>query len=130
METFSITVNIEEKPAKKKELVGVDVFIDWREDGRNPDVIGDRLLNEASTANLKLKLISNRGVLVYPGGMAETFKTDHWRCRFANPEGKILNNSDVLELLKSVQDNGFDFIKTEHLYHFDGERGYSLSQGE
>lgn len=125
-----ITVNIEEKPAKKKELVGVDVFIDWREDGRNPDVIGDRLLNDASTANLKLKLISNRGVLVYPGGMEETFKTDHWRCRFTNPDGKILNNSDVLELLKSVQDNGFDFIKTEHLYHFDGERGYSLSQGE
>lgn len=125
-----ITVNVEEKPAKKKELVGVDVFIDWREDGRNPDVIGDRLLNDASTANLKLKLISNRGVLVYPGGMEETFKTDHWRCRFTNPNGKILNNSDVLELLKSVQDNGFDFIKTEHLYHFDGERGYSLSQGE
>ncbi len=125
-----ITVNVKEKPAKKKELVGVDVFIDWREDNRNPDVIGDRLLNDASTANLKLKLISNRGVLVYPGGMEETFKTDHWRCRFTNPDGKILNNSDVLELLKSVQDNGFDFIKTEHLYHFDGERGYSLSQGE
>ncbi len=126
----SISVNIDEKPAKKKELVGVDVFIDWREDNRNPDVIGDRLLNDASTANLKLKLISNRGVLVYPGGMEETFKTDHWRCRFTNPDGKILNNTDVLELLKSVQDNGFDFIKTEHLYHFDGERGYSLSQGE
>ena len=92
--------------------------------------IGDRLLNVASTENLKLKLISNRGVLVYPGGIPETFKTDHWRCRFVNPEGKILNNSDVLELLQSIQDEGFDFIKTEHLYHFDGERGYSLSQGE
>lgn len=126
----SITVNIDEKPAMKKELVGVDVFIDWREDNRNPDVIGDRLLHKASTANLKLKLISNRGVLVYPGGMEETFKTDHWRCRFTNPDGKILNNSDVIELLKNVQDEGFDFIKTEHLYHFDGERGYSLSQGE
>ena len=126
----SISVNIKEKPAKKKELVGVDVFIDWREDNRNPDAIGDRLLNIASTDNLKLKLISNRGVLVYPGGMEETFKTDHWRCRFTNPEGKILNNSDVIELLQSVQSAGFDFIKTEHLYHFDGERGYSLSQGE
>lgn len=59
-----------------------------------------------------------------------TFKTDHWRCRFTNPNGEILNNSDVLELLKSVQEEGFDFIKTEHLYHFDGKRGYSLSQGE
>jgi isocitrate dehydrogenase len=24
---------------------------------------------------------------------------------------------------------GFDFIKTENLYNFDGERGYSLDQG-
>ncbi|OEK00042.1 isocitrate dehydrogenase [Roseivirga sp. 4D4] len=129
-EDVAISVSIEEKPAKKKELVGVDVFIDWRGESRDADEIGDRLLNVASTENLKLKLISNRGVLVYPGGIPETFKTDHWRCRFVNPEGKILNNSDVLELLQSVQDAGFDFIKTEHLYHFDGERGYSLSQGE
>ena len=129
-EDVSISVTIKEKPPMKKELVGVDVFIDWRGEDRNPDTIGDKLLNVASTANLKLKLISNRGVLVYPNGMEETFKTDHWRCRFTNPEGKILNNSDVLELLKNVQDAGFDFIKTEHLYHFDGERGYSLSQGE
>ncbi len=27
-------------------------------------------------------------------------------------------------------DAGFDFIKTEHLYTFDGEPGYSLAQGE
>lgn len=129
-EDVAISVSIEEKPAKKKELVGVDVFIDWRGESRDADEIGDRLLNVASTENLKLKLISNRGVLVYPGGIPETFKTDHWRCRFVNPEGKVLNNSHVLELLQSVQDAGFDFIKTEHLYHFDGERGYSLSQGE
>ncbi|OEK05466.1 NADP-dependent isocitrate dehydrogenase [Roseivirga misakiensis] len=129
-EDVAINVSVAEKPAKKKELVGVDVFIDWREDNRNPDTIGDKLLNVASTENLKLKLISNRGVLVYPNGMEETFKTDHWRCRFTNPDGKILNNSDVIELLLSVQKAGFDFIKTEHLYHFDGERGYSLSQGE
>ena len=126
----AIQVNVEEKPPKKKELVGVDVFIDWRGESRDADEIGDKLLNEASTDRLKLKLISNRGVLVYPGGIPETFKTDHWRCRFVNPDGEILNNSDVIALLQSVQSVGFDFIKTEHLYHFDGERGYSLSQGE
>jgi len=129
-ENVQIEVKVDEKPAKKKELVGVDVFIDWREDNRNPDIIGDRLLNNASTDRLKLKLISNRGVLVYPGGLEETFKTDHWRCRFTNPNGDILNNDDVIELLQSVKAEGFDFIKTEHLYHFDGVRGYSLSQGE
>ena len=129
-EDVKIEVNINEKPPKKKELVGVDVFVDWRGDNRDADEIGDRLLNNASTDRLKLKLISNRGVLVYPGGLPETFKTDHWRCRFVNPSGEICNNSDVIELLQSVQAEGFDFIKTEHLYHFDGERGYSLSQGE
>ncbi len=129
-EDVAISVKIEELPPKKKELVGVDVFIDWRGESRDANEIGDKLLNIASTENLKLKLISNRGVLVYPNGMEETFKTDHWRCRFTNPEGKILQNSDVIELLNRVSDAGFDFIKTEHLYHFDGERGYSLSQGE
>jgi isocitrate dehydrogenase len=36
----------------------------------------------------------------------------------------------VIELIQKIYSIGFDFIKTEHLYHFDGERGYSLSQGE
>ena len=126
----AIKIDVKEKPPKKKELVGVDVFIDWRGENRDANEIGDRLRDEASTDRLKLKLISNRGVLVYPNGLPETFKTDHWRCRFTNPDGAILNNSDVIDLLQSVQAAGFDFIKTEHLYHFDGERGYSLSQGE
>ena len=126
----AIKIDVKEKPPKKKELVGVDVFIDWRGENRDANEIGDRLRDEASTDRLKLKLISNRGVLVYPNGLPETFKTDHWRCRFTNPDGVILNNSDVIDLLQSVQAAGFDFIKTEHLYHFDGERGYSLSQGE
>jgi isocitrate dehydrogenase len=125
-----ITVNVAEKPAKKKELVGIDVFIDWRESGRDPNVIGDKLLNEGSTDRLKLKLISNRGVLVYPEGVPEIFKTDHWRCRYTNPNGEVVNNADVIELIQKIHETGFDFIKTEHLYHFDGERGYSLSQGE
>jgi isocitrate dehydrogenase len=29
-----------------------------------------------------------------------------------------------------VHNAGFDVIKTEHLYTFDGQRGYSLGQGE
>lgn len=27
-------------------------------------------------------MIFNRGTKVWPRGMPETFKTDHWRCRF------------------------------------------------
>ncbi len=128
-ENVSINVDVKEKPQQKKELVGVDVFIDWRENNRDVNVLGGKLSANVSTGKLTLKEISNRGVLVYPNGVPEAFKSDHWRCRYTNPNGETLSNSDVIELMKKVQEAGFDFVKTEHLYHFDGERGYSLSQG-
>jgi isocitrate dehydrogenase len=118
------------KEKSKKELKGVDVFIDWDLDDRNPRKIGD-LLKKSGTDKLNLKMITNRGVKVYPDGFPETFCTDHWRCRFVGKDEKVvLKNEDILELLASIHQNGFDFIKTEHLYTFDGERGYSLGQGE
>ena len=112
----------------KKELVGVDVFIDWKESSRNPDVIGKRL-EELGADGLKLKMITNRGVKVYPGGMPETFCTDHWRCRFVATDS-IVSRQQVIGLLDKCDQAGFDFIKTENLYTFDGKIGYSLGQGE
>jgi len=110
--------------------MGVDVFIDWKEDNRNPDVIGKGL--EAINGNgLKLKMITNRGVKVYPEGKPETFCTDHWRCRFVHPEGGTVTHAQVIDLLRRIYDEAnYDFIKTEQLYTFNGERAYSLGQGE
>jgi len=117
-------------PKAEKELVGIDVFLDWDEGQRDPDKLGNKL-KKADTKNLKLKLITNRGVLVYPGGYSETFCSDHWRCRyFPENEGSTITHEDAIELLTNIHQLGFDFIKTEHLYTFDGERGYSLGQGE
>ncbi len=128
-EDVHITVKLSEQPRKRKELVGVDVFIDWEGEDRNPETLG-KTLETISNDKLYLKVISNRGVLVYPNGLPETFNSDHWRCRFSAREGITLDNKDILILLGTIQEMGFDFIKTEHLYDFDGERGYSLSQGE
>ncbi len=117
-------------PKAKKELVGIDVFLDWDEDGRDPNKLGEKL-GKANTKELELKLITNRGVSVYPSGHPETFCSDHWRCRYFPPkEGTIISHQDIIDLLANVNEQGFDFIKTEHLYTFDGERGYSLGQGE
>jgi isocitrate dehydrogenase len=113
----------------KKDLIGVDVFIDWDKDGRDPNVIGERL-RKANADGLELQLITNRGIKVFPGGMRETFCTDHWRCRFQNAGQSVISHDQILDLLKQVQDLGFDFIKTENLYAFDGVRAYSLAQGE
>lgn len=112
----------------KKELVGVDVFIHWKK-GTAEDL--GNALKEVKTKNLELLMISNRGTKVWPDGLPETFITDHWRCRFYHPEkGKVVSNTDVIDLLAEINKAGFDFIKTEHLYNFDGEAGYSLAQGQ
>ena len=45
-------------------------------------------------------------------------------------KGAPITHKQIIELLGSVESAGFDFIKTENLCNFDGERGYSLDQGE
>jgi isocitrate dehydrogenase len=110
-----------------KQLVGIDVFLDWR--GTNPDQLGQTLA-AAGTSNMPLSMITNRGIKVWPNGLPETFCTDHWRCRFHVLPGASLEPADIIALLSRIHALGLDFIKTEHLYTFDGEPGYSLGQGQ
>lgn len=113
----------------EKQLVGVDVFLDWDHAQRNPNLLG-QLLEIAAPAPWLLKMITNRGVKVYPDGMPETFCTDHWRCRFTTVEGGEVSFEQVLTLLTALHRAGMEVIKTEHLYTFDGRPAYSLGQGE
>ncbi|MCB9566118.1 MAG: NADP-dependent isocitrate dehydrogenase [Myxococcales bacterium] len=112
-----------------KELRGVDVFVEWDERGRDPAALA-RLLALAEVPPLRLSLITNRGVKVHPGGFPETSCTDHWRCRFVADGELPLSPAEIIALLRMLHDLRVDVIKTENLYAFDGERGYSLGQGE
>src|SRR5687768_8278047 len=127
-EAVSKTTASAARPAPHKELVGVDVFLDWTKGSAND--LGEGL-TRLNGQGLKLSMISNRGVKVWPGGHTETFCSDHWRCRFLSEsgEGKV-SHAQVISLLGRVADEGYDFIKTEGLYTFDGRRGFSLDQGE
>ncbi len=123
-------IKITKRPKANKELVGVDVFLDWDEEKRDPNKLGE-ILKTLSGSNLKLAIITNRGVKVYPDGHPETFCSDHWRCRFVDEkDGDKVTHDQILVLLSSIKELGLDFIKTENMYNFDGERGYSLAQGE
>ncbi len=113
----------------RKQLVGVDVFLDWDDADRDPNALG-RHLEQITPPGLILKMITNRGTKVYPDGHPETFCTDHWRCRFVPADNGRLDHPGVLGLLQRLAEAGLDFIKTEHLYTFDGQRSYSLGQGE
>jgi isocitrate dehydrogenase len=105
-------------------LVGVDIFLDWQ--GGSADLLGETLGRLGGGEGLKLLIISNRGVKVWPGGLPETFCTDHWRCRYvAEEKGRPITHAQIIALLQRVADAGFDFIKTENLCTFDGQPGYS-----
>jgi isocitrate dehydrogenase len=105
----------------KKELVGVDVFLHWTEG--TAEELGNKLKNIA-VDGLKLSAITNRGVKVYPGGLKETFCVDHWRCRFQASSGSTTHEKLIAQLEK-FRSEGYDFIKTENLYTFDGENGFT-----
>ncbi|MDX2136056.1 MAG: NADP-dependent isocitrate dehydrogenase [Saprospiraceae bacterium] len=122
-----VSVQLTERPRAKKELVGVDVFLHWPE--RAPDALAELLL-PAAGADMPLNMITNRGIKVYPEGNPATFCTDHWRCRFKNAHLQPVSYASVLELLHQIHDAGLNIIKTENLYTFNGEPGFSLGQGE
>ena len=124
-----VQMNLAIRPAGKppmKVRAGVDIFVD-RRDG-NPDQIA-ALMQLFNVPGVKLTVISNRGTKVWPDGNPDTYWSDHWSCRFEG-DGELFTAGHVVKLLEAADRAGFDVIKTEGLYTFNGERGYSLAQGE
>jgi isocitrate dehydrogenase len=120
--------NYTRKPAAKKELLGVDVFVDWK--GEDPDNIGT-IASSANGEGLELSMITNRGIKVWPDGFDETFCTDHWRMRYKNQNGEVITDKAMItRLMDRVEKAGLDVIKTENLYQFDGRQAFSLGQGQ
>lgn len=115
------------KTSSKKELVGVDIFVQWN--GSNPEELAEKV-KKIENNGIKLSMITNRGIKVWPDGFKETFCTDHWRCRFKPSESTEINKADVIELLKNALNENIDSIKTENLYSFNGRAAYSLGQGQ
>ena len=103
------------KPSKR-ELLGVDVYF------YSPESM-EKFCASVEKTNadpFNLKLITNRGVKVWPEGMSETFCVDHWRARFLL-DG--CTQTHIIDLLSKLSD--FDIIKTENLYAFDGKPTFS-----
>jgi isocitrate dehydrogenase len=116
---------LRDRKASQRVLVGVDVFVNFR--GNAGEL--QKRIRPAVRDGLDLMTISNRGIKVWPDGFPETMQTEHWQCRFLSG-GEATTNAALAGLLARVAEAGLDFIKTENLYTFDGERGYSLGQGE
>ncbi|MBV8818231.1 MAG: NADP-dependent isocitrate dehydrogenase [Acidobacteriaceae bacterium] len=108
----------------KSKLDGIDVYVEWP--ARTPDDLA-AVVRKADGDGLKLTMISNRGVKVWPDGLPETFCTDSFRCRFTSDDA---TPDKVVDLQKRLIANGMVIVKTEHLRQFDGKAGYTLAQGQ
>lgn len=121
----NFNIKVTPQPPAKKSLIGVDVFLHVSE--KLPQEIAEQV-KLCAYNGIELTMITNRGTKVWPGGFPETFCTDHWRCRFKSD--KEVNNMSVLQLLININNMGFNIIKTENLYLFDGEPGFTAAQGQ
>jgi isocitrate dehydrogenase len=113
------------QPQLKRDLVGVDVYLYATEELAD---LAERL-QQVAGQNFEFTILTNRGTKVWPIGATKMFCSDHWRCRYMALSGTLIQAS-IPELLQRVIAAGLDIIKTEHLYNFNGQPGYTLAQGE
>ncbi|MDN3506956.1 MAG: NADP-dependent isocitrate dehydrogenase [Simkaniaceae bacterium] len=105
-------------PTPKRTLIGVDIYL---YSGGPPLTLQEKLSQTPTL--LTLKLLTNRGVQVWPPGHPDTFCIDQYRARYT-AQGPI-SPTAILDTLKSLTDSGFDIIKTENLYLFDNKPAFS-----
>ena len=108
-----------------RHLVGIDVFIYHR--GTLEQFFAK--ISHINIGPLHLKMITNRGVRVWPQGQPETFCIEQWRCRFTADENHTVSQNDLIQILHAFDHINMDVIKSECLYTFDGKPGYSSAEG-
>ena len=73
-------------------------------------------------------MIYSRGIKVWPGGFPETLTGDTCRCRFM-ASAEQWQHASKSSPCSAASKGGIEVIKTENLFNFDGQPGYSLGQG-
>ena len=121
-EAMELGVTAKSSYKAKKELIGVDIFLDYS--GADPMKIGGDM-SILSSGNLSLLLVENKGVKVYPNGQPVASHTDFWCCRFMTNDNKPCDYNQVHEIVGMISAAGYDVVKLENLSTFDGEKGFS-----
>jgi len=115
----------ETNPDVKKEIQGIDVFVESTLQPAELAEVAKTKLND----KFQLVMISNRGTQVWPTGSIYTELVNQYRIRFEKTEGKELTQRDVLNIAVEISD-AVKVCSVELLMLFDGKTGYSLAQGQ
>ena len=107
-----------------KVLVGFDVHIEDQKN--NVDAIAASIKDLSS---VPLKMISNRGIKVWPNGDELTNVSGVWRCRFVGKDMTAIDKKDVISAIAKISDVA-DVTSVEMLCTYNGVMGWTPSQGE
>ncbi len=105
---------------EKKDLDGYDIFVEWKKD---VDTL-QKLVDPVQTPNVKLSMIANRGVKMWPNPHKETSTVDQWRLRF-----KMKSEKELPKLIEKLMDH-LRIVHVEALYRYNNVPGYTLAQDE
>jgi isocitrate dehydrogenase len=126
-----ISLTVPEEPAARvgtpaRRVVGVDVFVEWNGD---PEELGKSITQAAEGSAFALRMISNRGMMVYPSSGTTLSTVDHFRCRFLANGDTEPGDADILDLVSRVAAR-HRWMHLEKLQEFDGAPGFTRAQGE
>jgi isocitrate dehydrogenase (NAD+) len=113
-------VNIENIPflkdSKNWELIGVDIFIEWNNTDKLPDI-------PLEFNDLKLNFISNRATKIYPEKISDITLVNWYRCRY------LANSNIDFDTIKELMDNfvkkGIRISQIELLYKEGNQNMFS-----
>ncbi len=113
-------------PPVVEKTIGVDIFL---ESTLSPTALGESLEALCHTSPFQLKMISNRGVQVYPTieDLHPTTVT-HWRARFFFKEGER-DDDLLLDFIKHIAHH-HPWMHIEKLKEFNQKPGFTKTQGE
>ena len=114
-----------ESPSRS--LQGVDIYVNW--ESRDSDALAAKL-SPLAGPEFRLTMLTSRGVKVWPDGLPETYRGDQFRCRHMSAGGGEAKQSQIVALLGRLTGAGLSVAQMVSLFSYDGERGFSLGQGE
>jgi isocitrate dehydrogenase len=107
-------------------IVGVDVFIESTDP---PGRVAEQLQRCLPGTPYALKLVSNRGTVVWPSPGGSTGCVDHFRARFMISDQSQWTSTSVLGLLEKIGKT-FRWMHVEKLEMHDGKPAFTKAQGE
>lgn len=126
--SLQVPQKLENGPQEEQRIVGLDVYL---RSSQSTDELGKKLDELTREKPYHLSMMSSRGMKIYPHVQVPSERVDHARCRFTmrDPQAPF-ELKHIEDLIALLHREGYMWAALQKIATFDGERGYTLAQGE